>query len=284
MAPIADPDGLPGHRSVSDSVISPQPDTAPAPDTAWVPSLVSAAAFATAIAGIAARLAYESFYRTLGLGVDDLGLSPARMLALGGVSLVAITGPVGLAAGIGWTIGRRFGRPMATAIAVGVATGVAGFVGLWFALRAAPLPATIIAIAVGLLCLTGPFVFHPGNSTQTARSTARLSAGICLVLLFVFWGWVMASAPSAANHLGTPRARLDIAAAVLDVHPEPVCATPLTPAVRLPTRTPLLFLGGGQGMLVLWDVGTRRYLKVPAGEVFLTSAVRGACPPDPPIR
>lgn len=283
MAPPADNDGQPGQGApnLSDGAAFPQPRRVPSSrDSAWVTRLMSAAAMIAAIAGIAARLAYETYYRTLGLGVDDVGLGTARMLTLGGVSLVGIAGPVGVAFGVGWLIGRRFGWPWP--MAGGVAAGLAGFLALGFALRAAPLLATIAAIAVGVLCLASPLVLHSGNSTPAERSTARLSAAICIVLLLVFWSVVMKSAPSAAKHLGTPRTHPDLATAVLDIHPEQVCVTPVATSVRLPLHGPALYLGGAQGMVVFWDVSHRRYLKVPTGEVILSGALKGGCPPDQP--
>lgn len=67
----------------------------------------------------AARLAYESYFRTLGVTLDEVGLSNARMLTWGAVLVLAFVGWAGSSAFAGMVVLFDASQRLATRVPIG---------------------------------------------------------------------------------------------------------------------------------------------------------------------
>jgi hypothetical protein len=210
-------------------------------------------------------LAYERFYRALGIAPKDVGITPGTIVPRTAVALALF---IALGAGTYFAVYAllslilRWLTPSMTALATLAVLAVLGPI--------------VISRAIGPALLSGPFaritwslavvLFIASVVTMlllrrpSQRSRIVVLAGWMVVLAIFFFGGVRFTAVRADNlarAVLTGETEIDVITFVFDVHADPVCinaggvgGSPSQPEYRL-------YLGEANGWLALYDPASR---------------------------
>jgi hypothetical protein len=231
----------------------------------------------------AARLTYEEFYRALGTTVDDVGLSPWRMVAASAMALLAVAPNAWVAVYVAVAVGRgsspamvRFWRGLTFGVLVVVLLLVAQgplYDGVWLPISAA------LGVALVFLALAPPALL---KRREQLRLSFRwfLVAGTTTTLLF--WAFAWAAAGDSARGIRGDGTRPEGASVILDVALRRVCVAPVGVPVAqwpsdVPISRPLVLLGVSSAQMVLRDVGASRTATVPSSAAVTMTAASDRC-------
>lgn len=260
------------------------------PSSAAAGTPVPAAAVGTlvAVVGLGAfRVMYRNFYDTLGIGVDEVGLSTWQMATAaiaGWLALLAAAFPTALVGIMLRHVLRQ--REVVSASWIGLAAAAAV---LYSSLEALALDNSLTS---AVLTLTGTALVGAASmvtlwrrdllSRWPVRQAATTTLGLTAFGMVSMWTAGYSAAGDAARTLGPDGnvAQGNWALTVLDIQRSPVCAIP-TDANALPgleLRVDLLLLGSANSTVLLLEADQNRTVhRIPAALVVTKTRSSKTC-------
>lgn len=236
-------------------------------------ALAPLAAFGTWVA----HLAYDDFYRGMGLTLGEIGLSTTRMLGLGALGALYFVGCAVVTVAVGYpayVFLYQWWHARLTAGLFGAACGFAAFLAVALAVGATGFwPIFPLLGGAGLF---GGFLL-PAAAEVIVRRTTRASVLVAYLVIPVVAYSILASAASAGRSFhrwhNRPASDRPVVSTFLDIAPQRVC-------VQSPSlQGERLLLGSANGMVVLYDIHERQATRLPVGSIIRLDSPRsdGTC-------